>query len=168
VSFHGCPYSRESEAWIDFGNNAQYTDCGDVQATVKVPQASYFNLNITDVTINGSSIPLQSDFQSSQLSVLDSCTSSILVPSYIYEFLRDQMVGYFGLSLDLQSYEAFDRFMNGEIWLELDESAFIWEKLPNISVTLASGFDEFSTVTLVIGPRQYIQADPTGKLCKYL
>ena len=166
VTFHGCPYSRESEAWIDFGNSTPYTACGNIQATVKVPSASYFNLNITDVTVNGSSIPLQSDFQTRLFSILDSCTSNILVPSYIYDFLRDQIVGYFGLSLDLQSSAEFDQFMNGEIRLELDESAFIWDKLPNISVTLASGFDQYSSVTLVIGPRQYIQVDETGKLCK--
>ncbi len=168
ITFHGCPYTKITEGWIDFGNDTAYTSCGNMKATVKIPNPSYYNLDITDVSINGSKIPLQSDFQKNGVySILDSCTSNILVPQYILTFLQDQVVGYFGLSLDFQSGPHFDAFMDGDIWLEADESNFIWEKLPNISVTINSGFDAYSTVTLVIGPRQYIQSDSTGTKCTY-
>lgn len=51
-------------------------------------------------------------------------------------------------------------FAYGWIKFQTDSSDFIWNKLPNISIEVASS--EGGTFQLVIGPYQYIQQDQDG------
>ena len=163
IAFHGCPYSSSSSSWVDFGNETPYTPCDGVSVTIGMPKVSYFNLNILDVAVGGVSVSLYSGWQQSMYSILDSCTSMILVPTAALAMLQSDIIYSGGLSNRLQNSPDLQNWLDANVMLGLAESDIQWEMLPNISFTIDSTYtNSYSNITLVLGPRQYIQKESNG------
>jgi hypothetical protein len=175
LAIHGCTYERESESYIDIGNESLYepAGCTNFSATIGIPSPSYYNLDILQITFANSVVPLNSAWQtvkvSTQLyrrySVLDSCTSVILLPTYMVTLLKNQVIASGGLSAILGNVYLND-WLNGMSGVAWNPNSIKWELLPEVSLTIKSQTTNQKNVTLVLGPRQYIQLDDTGLYCK--
>jgi hypothetical protein len=162
IAIHGCPYQKMDQAWIDFGNETPYDGCSGYSVTIAVPSKTYFTLNILDISINGIKSPLSFSWQAHQYSILDSCTSSILLPLTTVSTLKASIKESGALSSRLSKSQYLDKFLNQDVSLKLNSSDFDWDMMPNVSITLLSGYSSFQNVTLVLGPRQYLQSDNSG------
>lgn len=162
IAFHGCPYSLQSQSWIDFGNDNPFTDCGSQSARIKMPKKSYYNVDLQQVSIDGVNSPFPSNFQVTQYSVLDSCTSVITLPTTVASQIQDAIKSSNAFSTAFKDSSVFQDWVNGDISLKLKSSDIDFGKLPSLTFVLASGHTDYSSVTLVLGPRQYIQIDSDG------
>lgn len=160
IAFHGCPYSRENQSWIDFGNETPFDKCGNVSATIKMPRKTYYTVDLYSVLINGEQTTLPATFQQKKDSILDSCTSLIYLPLAIVEAFRDTLVSSDAFSYALTSSSYFPNWIVGKSSLKLGVADIDFSLLPNVTFVLAS--ENKTTVSLVLGPRHYIQADAQG------
>ena len=168
IAFHGCPYSSSSKSWIDFGNDTPYSPCDDLSVTIGIPKASYFNLKVLEIAVSGAPVQLYSGWEKSMYSILDSCTSLILVPAGVVSKLQTDILNSGGLSYRLRSSLDLQDWLDGNVLLGFKQKDIDWKKLPNISFTISSAFTEgtYRNISLVLGPRQYIQIDTNG-YCKH-
>ncbi|KAJ3304490.1 hypothetical protein HDV03_002699 [Kappamyces sp. JEL0829] len=162
IAIHGCPYLQMSESWIDFGNETPYSGCGGYSVTIGVPETSYFTLDLLSIGVNGAAAPKSANWQAGMKSIIDSCTSSILIPKTALGSLKNAIKTAGALSSRLQQSSYLDPFLSQELSLRLLDSDFYWPGLPTISFTIASQTSAFDNITLVLGPRQYIQSDQSG------
>jgi hypothetical protein len=164
-AFHGCPYSKENQSWIDFGNETPYIGCGDEMVYVKIPKQTFFTLDIHDFLINGQIVDKPTQFQTEgvfdQYSVLDSCTSLIYLPKIIITNLVTQMIASGGFHQKLIGSHYFQNWIEGTVSVKLKHKVN-FDLLPNIGFQIATGRPDYEYVTLTIGPRQYIQIDIDG------
>lgn len=174
LAMHGCTYSREDQSFFDIGNDSPYQPkktCANWSATIGIPSPTYFNLDILEISFGAVPVPLSFNWQTRSggfktYSILDSCTSLILLPSYIVEYLKNQVYNSGGLSPSILNSVYFQNWIDG-IWsVSWDPKSFNWELLPTVSFTIKSQATNYQNVTLVLGPRQYIQVDKTGNFCK--
>ncbi|KAJ3373998.1 hypothetical protein HDU91_000054 [Kappamyces sp. JEL0680] len=166
IAFHGCPYALGSKSWLDFGNETPYTGCNSNQvASVMMPTKSYYNIDVAGMAVNGVPIAMPDAFQqNNQWSFADSCTSSIMVPQAVLKVLKANITSSGGISSLWMNSGYVAQWLNGQVLIPFDDSDLTWSKFPNLSITINSrGFNNaVSTVTLTLGPRQYIQADDAG------
>ncbi|KAI8900855.1 aspartic peptidase domain-containing protein [Globomyces pollinis-pini] len=168
IALHGCPYTMQSKSWIDFGNETPYTDCGGRSVTISIPFKSYFTLNVKSISISGSSQTLPKQFQAASKkfsagyawSILDSCTSVIVLPDSIVVDLQNKIKASGGFSKTITS-EAyyFSAFLDAQGAIQISKDEINWNLLPSLSFVITS---DLGDIELVIGPRQYIQYDTTG------
>lgn len=162
IAFHGCPYSLSNQSWMDIGNETPYSACGDFSVAVQLPEASYFTLDVTDISVGPKSISFSSSWQKNHYTILDSCTSNILLPKNALSELKSQIKNSGGLSYRLQNSNYLSLWLDGSVKLRLLDSDLTWSKLPTLNFTMASGMTVYKEVSLVLGPRQYIQPDSDG------
>ncbi|KAJ3326160.1 hypothetical protein HDV06_000036 [Boothiomyces sp. JEL0866] len=170
VGIYGCPYSQIQNAWIDVGNTATYSSCSNIIATITMPYKSYYNINIQNIQIAGVSATLPSTFQSATYnnyggrywSFLDTCNSAINFPASVVTALQNAIRSSGGLPASVTYSSYYNQWIAGQVRLAVSLSAFQWSLLPNISITVNTGDVYQSTVTFVLGPQQYIQADANG------
>ena len=173
VSIHGCPYGAlQGDSFIDFGNETPYhPNCGSWSVTIGIPFPSYYNLDILQIGINDIPQNLGDNWQPSNFfgtryfSILDSCTSNLVLPGAIVNNLKAQIIAGDGISPRLKSSRQLSAWLMGNIALSLDSEDLIYSKLPNISFSIASQFTDFANITIILGPRQYIQTDSSGTSC---
>jgi hypothetical protein len=167
IAFHGCPYSRESQSWIDFGNETPYVGCGNQSVTVNMPTKTYYNLDLQRILVGGNSLPFPTTFQSGsgssrKYSILDSCTSLILLPLSTVNAFRTALRESGAFSQTFQSNLYFDQWIDGEILFSNLHLHIDYSLLPNITFEIATGRNDYNSTQLVLGPRQYIQIDTSG------
>jgi hypothetical protein len=165
IGFHGCPYQREEESYIDFGNELTFKGCSNKSATINIPVMSYYNVDIQSIKVNNIKSKLPEDFQNTgymYYSILDSCTSLITLPSSVVLDLQQAMLSSGGLSPRLTSSDSFKSWFDGEIALFLGSTYLDFDRLPDITIQLASNRTDYKDVSLTLGPRQYIQIDSDG------
>jgi hypothetical protein len=171
--FHGCPYERSSESWIEFGAD-NYTTCGPIQYTIS-PIKSYVTINIINIYIQDTAVSLPLAFQTTDSilvggdakawSILDSCSSLTYVPQQIITDLTNYILENGGLPSVLQTDFTKRKFLNGDISVAL-ESVPKWHLLPTITIetVLDAAISSNSTgsLKLVLGPKHYIQSNGQG------
>ena len=168
VAMHGCPYDKANMSWIDVGNTTPYSDCGNYSVTIGIPTPSYYNLDILATYINNQAVDVGNRFQAlsngrKMYSILDSCTSHIIVPSAIMNTIRPKIVD--GLSDRFARDRNLNSWLNAEIALAVLDSDFKWDILPTLGFTIGSQDSSFKNITIVLGPRDYIQTDSSGRFC---
>jgi hypothetical protein len=167
IAFHGCPYSRQEDSYIDFGNETPYSKCGNATASIVMPIVSHYNVDIIQIKAGNNIIPLQPTFQPGSgirktYSILDSCTSLIRMPPNVVEAFHQQVLDSNAISGSFRLSQYFDGWLNAK-WGLLNLASHInFDLLPTFTVTLASGKEDYANVTLVLGGRQYIEVDPDG------
>ncbi|KAI8900866.1 aspartic peptidase domain-containing protein [Globomyces pollinis-pini] len=165
VAFHGCPYHMEKESWIDIGNETPYSDCGNQSVTFDVQFESYYTLNVTAIAIANQSVALPVEFQGTypngfrKWSILDSCTSIILVPDLVMNSFVMALIESYAFPLELAADENFLEFLNGNVGYSFEEKDIAWDLLPSLSFSLSTSI---GNVDLVLGPRNYLQATTEG------
>jgi hypothetical protein len=163
IAFHGCSYEFTNQSWIDFGNEIPYIGCrNNVSASIIIPQKNHYTVNITEIVVGSTNIELSGNFQQFHYSILDSCTSVILVPQEIFDKFKEKLVDSNAFSNQLRSSLYFESWINGQILLSNLGRHVNYELLPNISFTLQTGRKDYETINLVLGPRQYIQKTSSG------
>lgn len=167
VAFHGCPYSMQSNSWIDFGDETAYQGCNfNQKASIMMPSKSYYNIDIASISVGGVGIALPSTFQSGETySFLDSCTSNIMLPRAVRTALQNAISNSGAISSTWVKSGYVPQWLNGQVMIPFLPGDLKWELLPNISFTInthASGAAPGSSVTLTLGPHQYIQANTAG------
>lgn len=172
VAFHGCPYLLASQSFIDFGNQTANPEvCPGLEASVKMPTKSYYTLNVYALYIAGVAQPLPagvfqpdttSFYGGIQWSILDSCTSNILVTQAILTNLQTKIKASGAFSSTLQASPYLTQWLNGEVTLQLNVNSINYAALPNITFQMVSGMAGYTTTSLTIGPHQYIQANAAG------
>lgn len=169
LAVHGCPYSLISQAWIDFGDETPYVGCAGTNgtlniATVSMPTQSYFTLNVFQISVDGVPVPLPSTFQEKassyyggvNWSILDSCTSNIMIPAVQLAALVSKITTSGGLSASLQNSQYLPSFLAGNVSLRITDAYFNYKLLPTLSFTIAASSGtagNYSSVTLTLGPR---------------
>ncbi|KAJ3346835.1 Type I transmembrane sorting receptor, partial [Kappamyces sp. JEL0680] len=99
IALHGCPLAHASEGYIDFGDETAYSDCGGEVYKVQMPPASgYYEVNFTSFAVGGVVTGMGTGWQSSQLSILDSGTSMLLIPGAALSALQLAVFNSKGLS----------------------------------------------------------------------
>lgn len=167
VAFHGCPYSLQANSWIDFGNETAYYGCNfNQQASVMMPSKTYYTVDVSSISLAGVKIALGSNFQSGDnWSFLDSCTSNIMLPSSVRNALKTSILNSGAIAKAWVNSGYIPQWLNGQVMIPFLPGDLKWELLPNISFTInsnAPGIQGISTVTLTLGPHQYIQANTAG------
>jgi hypothetical protein len=167
IAFHGCPYTREAQSWIDIGNETPYTGCGNQSVTINMPYKSYYNLDVQGISVGGIPLPLPTTFQPMgnsrrRYSILDSCTSMILLPSSITLGFQDMLKNSTAFSRTLRTNFYFEQWINGDILMSNLQNHIDFSMLPNITFEIATGRKDYNSTKLVLGPRQYIQVDNDG------
>ncbi|KAJ1339203.1 hypothetical protein BSLG_006341 [Batrachochytrium salamandrivorans] len=131
---------------------------------------SYFTLDIRSISINSSPVSLPSTFQTvsgyRKWSLIDSCTSVLMVPKVVVSSLLAAVRSSGGIPSDLAASSYYSDFLNGNVGV-IPNNAFHWEKLPTLSFDITS--DQMATVgsknatfRITLGPKQYIQPDDNG------
>ncbi|KAH6585586.1 hypothetical protein BASA50_001195 [Batrachochytrium salamandrivorans] len=173
IAFHACPYSLSSQSYIDFGNTQPTYACSSNGVPVVwaySPVRSYFTLDIRSISINSSPVSLPSTFQTvsgyRKWSLIDSCTSVLMVPKVVVSSLLAAVRSSGGIPSDLAASSYYSDFLNGNVGV-IPNNAFHWEKLPTLSFDITS--DQMTTVgsknatfRITLGPKQYIQPDDNG------
>ncbi|KAJ3303526.1 Beta-secretase 2 [Kappamyces sp. JEL0829] len=171
LAFHGCPYLLEEQSWIDFGNEVPYSGCWNQSATVMMPIKSYYTLNINSISVGDTPVALPSTFQQDNAqfyggipwSIADSCSSNLVLPASVFAALKDTIKNGTGLDPALRRSQYLDDWLDGKVILKLTEAYFNYSALPSLSFQLVAGGDNgYTTVTLTLGPRQYIQGNMAG------
>lgn len=176
IAIYGCPFLFKNQSWIDFGDETPYTGCpGSINtlsiATIQMPTKSYFTLNVTQILISSIAQPLPSTFQQkstsyyggSAWSILDSCTSNILLPAANLAAFIAQITSSGGLVSSLQNSQYLTPWLNGQISLGLSDAYFRYSLLPTLSFTISAGSNQLNPfITLTIGPKQYFQQNSAG------
>jgi hypothetical protein len=164
IAFHGCPYRKENQSWIDFGNDTPYLGCSNTTLSINLPVKSYFTLDLQSVFINGIKSILPSGFQpksTTTYSIIDSCTSQIKLPNSTVFDLQKAMKVSGGLGSALLQSSNFQGWIGGEIAIKLN-GYVNFTKLPNVTFQIASGRSDYGYISLTLGPRQYIEIDSDG------
>lgn len=166
IAFHGCPYSLESSSWIDFGNETPYYGCNFNQSvSVLMPSKSYYNVDVLEIGVAGEKITLPGLFQDAgRWSFIDSCTSNIMIPRVALTNLQETITKSGAISTFWMNSGYIPQWLNAQVLIPFLEKDIKWSLLPNISFTINTNADPISpsTVTLTLGPRQYIQANKAG------
>ena len=167
LAFHGCPYNKEADSWIDIGNDTPYTACGNpTPVKIKIPVASYVNFQLTSVLVGGTETSPGTPWQSGGYSFLDSCTSNILLPTPVLNELVNQIKTGPGLSNNLKNSAYLTGWLGGTLTLKFSSTNIIWDLMPTLNFTIPSGYSEYSHVSLTLSARQYIQRSNDG-WCKF-
>ena len=172
VSFHGCPSRKRNESWIDFGNETPVTKCGNKNATLYMPTVSHVNIEILQIRVGGTSIPFPNEFQVSlnftkTYSVLDSCTSLILLPTAIHDVFKASVINSNAFSSRVKNYALFEDWVGGLYSLGLVPADVNFSKLPTLTFTLSTGRNDGNAISLTLGPRQYLEIDIMGYCIQY-
>jgi hypothetical protein len=173
---HGCPYTREDESWMDIGikqvnlgNETPYSDCGNFSVSIGIPFPGHYNMDILAVYVNNKAVDIPSfqNFKGKKTySLLDSCTSLIVVPDSVLSIVQNAIINGGGVSTRFSTDPYFQSWLKSNTVVQVEESDFNWDVLPTIGFTIASQDYSFKNITVVLGPREYIQLDATGKYCK--
>lgn len=169
IGFRACPYTRENQSYIDFGNTEVYSACGVTEpvATTRSPEKSYMTLDVKSISVNGVKTVLPMDFQSLNAksertwSILDSCTSQIKIPAGPLDTLQNTIIASNGMPAALTDDQVQEFLMGTRTIAEGVNDQFIWTHLPAVSFELATNSTP-GTFNLILGPRQYIQRGPDG------
>jgi hypothetical protein len=172
IAFHGCPYSREKDSWIDFGNETPYrasdNRCSAIKAKILMPAKTYFTITLEAVAIGSRNLNLPSNFQSSsnsmfsQNSVIDSCTTFIYLPAVTVERIRRTISNSGAFDRSAIGDQEFEDWLLGKFAFRAGPQFLDFDLLPPISFQFESGHFLYESVTLTLGPRQYIQVDSEG------
>jgi hypothetical protein len=130
-------------------------------------------MNITSFAVQGVKQPMPSGWQSiingvQKYSILDSCTSNILLPADMHAALVTEIKRGKGLAPSVRKDSNIDLWLSGQVGLSLASTDLDFFNLPSVSFTISSQATNFQNITLTMGPRQYIQPDSTGRFCNEL
>ena len=172
IAFHGCPYRRTSDSWIDFGNETPVTKCGNKSATLYMPYVSHVNVEILQIRVGSTSVALPSNFQlasstSKVYSIIDSCTSLIYIPKSVHDVFLNALINSGAFSTSLTTFANFQDWLSGLFSLKFSASALNYTKLPSITFSLSTGKSDGQMISLTLGPRQYLELGPSG-YCKFI
>ena len=152
IAIHGCPLAYSNKGYVDFGDETPYSACGGVVNKVIMPPASgYYSVNFSSFLVAGVPASMGSTWQSTMLSIVDSGTSMLYIPSPALAALQLAVYNSGGLGGTASQKNLF--LYSGNVF-----SAGIvsnWTKLPNITVRLTS-YGTNGNLDLVLGPKQYI------------
>lgn len=172
IAFYGCPSNLMSQAYIDFGNTDPSLTCnpsGTPVAIAKSPSKDYYSIDLRAVTIGTNSVPLPATFQkvknslgSNTWTIVDSCTSAMMLPQSITQQLVNVMIASGGMPQSW-SQKTLSDFVNAKT--AVSNANFNYAVLPKISFDIAYAATGNSTFRITIGPRQYIQSTADG-FCK--
>ncbi|KAH6582176.1 hypothetical protein BASA60_002083 [Batrachochytrium salamandrivorans] len=175
IAFRACPYGLSNQSYIDFGNTQPTYTCSSNGVPVVwaySPVRSYFTLDIRSISINSSPISLPSTFQNvtgyRKWSLIDSCTSVLMVPSVVLSSLLDEIRSSGGIPSDLAASAHYSDFLNGRTGV-IPRNAFNWTKLPTVSFDITSdqmttAGSKNATFRVTLGPKQYLQRNDNGYL----
>ncbi|KAJ1339205.1 hypothetical protein BSLG_006343 [Batrachochytrium salamandrivorans] len=173
IAFRACPYGLSNQSYIDFGNTQPTYTCSSNGVPVVwaySPVRSYFTLDIRSISINSSPISLPSTFQNvtgyRKWSLIDSCTSVLMVPSVVLSSLLDEIRSSGGIPSDLAASAHYSDFLNGRTGV-IPRNAFNWTKLPTVSFDITSdqmttAGSKNATFRVTLGPKQYLQRNDNG------
>jgi hypothetical protein len=157
IAFHGCPFSNINDSYIDIGNDTPDSACGGLKVSVQIANPEFYSLDILEIGFDRIAQPLPSTFQTRHLSILDSCTSNILLPHSNFQAFVEQIYSSSAFSSQIVDSGYLLGWLYGNYRLNFVESDIDWEILPTLSFTFTSHMTIYENVTLEIGPRQYIQ-----------
>ncbi|KAI9355682.1 aspartic peptidase domain-containing protein, partial [Zopfochytrium polystomum] len=160
IGFRGCPATSDSPSVIDWGNEEKNLTCtqnGAPLGWAAVGSKSYYNLNVKSVAVAGKDITLPTDWQTSDTSIIDSCTTLLLLPSAVFDVFVAKIKATGELQAAGLSSTDVDDFLYSQAGLPMDVN---YSKLPEISFSLDGLNGEI--ITLILTGRGYIQGDGTG------
>ncbi|KAJ8326190.1 hypothetical protein QVD99_002333 [Batrachochytrium dendrobatidis] len=153
VAFRACPWEKESQSSIDFGNTQPVNNCGkngSPNVWVKSPEQGLFSVDIKGISVHGTPVRLPSAFQrNGRLSIIDSCTTDLKLPGNVINAIRDIMIrlGGFPPLNTARTPAPPTRPINLAL-------------LPSITFHIATGgamrSAPGSTISVTIGPQQYL------------
>ena len=168
IAFHACPSNLMSQAYIDFGNSDPSFSCnpsGSPYVWAESPSTNYYTINVLDILIGGSSAPVPSTFQEAQLSdgsqswtVVDSCTSILLLPDSVVQALVTKILNS-GAVPSNWPQSTINSFFNVES--VVSNPGFNWAKFPTLSFVIDSGTGSNFQITL--SANEYIQQTANGQ-----
>jgi hypothetical protein len=154
VAFHGCPYDRVQHAWMDIGNETPFNGCGDVPVTISLSEKFYINIELQKVHVNN--VPF--NVSTSSLRILDSCSSIIFMDPTIVTNLKKQIYMSGGLANWFNTSTYRDSFFDAARMINVPSDTFDYNLLPSITFDILDPKTE-GVLSLVLGPRQYLQRD---------
>lgn len=135
IGFYGCPYSLIEQSWIDFGNTEPMNDTYSsfVKATAQSPALDFYNIDIRGILLGESRLSLPTSFQRGSYSIVDSCTTVILLPSKIANSFQKRILNSGGFDSLQLTDSMLISFILGEITVLCPSSVFKWELLPSLT-----------------------------------
>ena len=170
ISFHACPLSLQSEGYVDFGNEDPSFTCnpsGTSYVWAYSPSVNYYTINIVGIKVGGSTVNLPKNFQkygladgSQSWSLVDSCTSVLLLPKNIVQSIIAAIVSSGGIPSSW-SQQFLTQFFNIQV-LAINPD-FKWDLFPTISIQIQTAANSGETFEIVLSAREYIQEASAGR-----
>ncbi|KAJ3099928.1 Beta-site APP-cleaving enzyme [Phlyctochytrium planicorne] len=195
IAFRGCPAWSSQTSMLDWGAenlnvfqcpgavaapNATLYEGTAIAAWAKNPvqKSAYYTVNVVGVSMDGVAVNLGRDWQANgDYSFVDSCSTSLLVPDSVYQFLTGivsqnkallgllsakqvQQLVFGGYGYKLVSYFPYlfaSLVVNGD----KQGSKFPYDSLPTLNVTLESSIPG-EYINLALSSRTYFQSDAEG------
>ncbi|OAJ36958.1 hypothetical protein BDEG_21053 [Batrachochytrium dendrobatidis JEL423] len=172
IAFHACPYSMTNQSYVDFGNDDPSYKCSSNGVPVVwaySPARTYFTIDVRAISIDSVPVTLPQTFQNgigyNKWSLVDSCTSVMILPGSVITALVNAIQSSGGLPSDLASSPHLSNFLSGSIGIR-PVQPFQWSKLPSISFDITSDQirpgGQNATFKITLGARQYIQPNANG------
>ncbi|KAI8914220.1 aspartic peptidase domain-containing protein, partial [Gorgonomyces haynaldii] len=166
VGFMGCPYFSTNSGWIDIGSDTTYTSCGanGPSAFAQSPTADFYTIDVKNFYVNSNAVQLPASFQSTRYSIIDSCTSLVIVPTAAYNALVTAIRASNGLPSSFGTTEK-NNFLSNSYGYGVSVNSFNWAVLPTFTVETVSNQTSNGSplsLKLTLGPKQYIQRDADG------
>lgn len=161
-----------NQSYVDFGNDDPSYKCSSNGVPVVwaySPARTYFTIDVRAISIDSVPVTLPQTFQNgigyNKWSLVDSCTSVMILPGSVITALVNAIQSSGGLPSDLASSPHLSNFLSGSIGIR-PVQPFQWSKLPSISFDITSDQirpgGQNATFKITLGARQYIQPNANG------
>ncbi|ORY45128.1 acid protease [Rhizoclosmatium globosum] len=166
ISFRGCSATSTSPSFVDFGNQNDALSCITNQSPLgwaTIIAESYYVVDVVGVAVSGIPVAIppvwQQDYGGS---IVDSCTTLLVLPSAIYTAFTTAIVNSNVLQNAGMSNAMVNSFVFGFTGIYAAYFPINFAALPTISFTLDS--PTTGTITLTLSGYNYIQPDGSGYL----
>ncbi|KAI8617275.1 aspartic peptidase domain-containing protein [Chytriomyces sp. MP71] len=163
-AFRGCPATTSTRSYLEFGATDSSLTCGggDLQ-WVAITSASYYVVNVVAVYVGGTQVSLPNNWQSDYEggSIVDSCTTLLLLPTAIFNTFANAILSSGALSKAGMSSSIQNAFLYQYVGVSTAYFKINYAALPTFSITM-QGATSGGTVTLTLSGYNYIQGDGHG------
>ncbi|KAJ1555541.1 Beta-secretase 2 [Cladochytrium tenue] len=161
VGFRGCPATTSTPSVISWGasTSSSLTCSSDTQAWVPLTGSTYFSVNVVGMAVAGSGVSLPSSGwqPTNSPSIVDSCTTLLLLPDFALSALAAAIKSSGVLNKAGLSSLNVDKFLYGGYGYRMNID---FSSLPEISFDLQGSGSSVVSLTLTGG--SYIQGDGRG------
>ncbi|KAL2916881.1 hypothetical protein HK105_203660 [Polyrhizophydium stewartii] len=158
VGFRMCQYRNSSLSFVDFGSLALAPSCNasiPQIAWINSPVPSTYTVNVRSFSVNGTQVQLNSNFQANGTwSRIETCEKAVYLPTEAFTVYKNALIASGGLTTD-----AAQGFFTASASLGVVYYNIKIDLMPNITFEFISDPATNATVSITLGPRQYIYYD---------